>query len=140
MAIKRTTFTCTTSALGVAEDDARLSGTITTGARHSFLEAVRVNDSAATLPALAVRIYQLEDDDNGDEQEGTLLFSALNPVSDGVYYPRVAGHDEFGVALSGATGRILLRSTSVRVSVEGGATGDVYTVTVYHETAGDYRF
>lgn len=143
MAIKRATFTITADTLADSDyDDVRLSGFPSSGARHGFLERVTLTSAYATRDAKVLRVLQLEDDDQDTpvEQVGEQLFSIAYPQEGVPYYPRVAAVDTEGVALSGAFARPVIRSSRVRVAVDGGVSGDIYVVVLYYETAGDYRF
>lgn len=141
MAVKRATFTCTVDANGVAEDDVRLSGIPTSASRHAFLECVTFDDSAAGVQADGLYIYAVENDADSVVQTTSQLFQIDHPDTGSPYYPRIPTVDAQGVAATEPSARILIKTATVRVKVTGPlVAGDVYTVVLYFETAGDYRF
>jgi hypothetical protein len=138
MAFKRATFTLTTDANGIAEDDDRLHSRV---GRPAFIDSVTFDSSLATRQATGLGIFELDvEGDDDAELERTQLFNASTPA-DGTFYPRLATVGADAAAQSGTGGgRIRIGTQQVRVRVLGGASGDVYTVTVEYETGGDIRF
>lgn len=142
MAYKQTTFTCTTDVFGNATTDSALSIPFS-AVRPVYLDFVSIDESAAINRVQDIFVYQLENDDNLAEQEGAQLFNALFPDPlPNILYPRISTVDADGVANAIEGDRILIRTKRVRVTVRPTVTlvGDVFTVVLGYETAGDYRF
>lgn len=166
MALKRVTLSMTVAngvafpgaALGSATDDAKLS-TLSNPIRPVYLEAVAIDDSTASGPVKHFALYEGWLDSSGVVQEGNQLFDAdeattpLGGASFGpdgtvdtgtipVLFPssNAGVVDENGAAVSSAYVRIPIRSTHLVGRIQGGVTGDSFTVYVYYETAGDWRF
>jgi hypothetical protein len=161
MTLRKAVFTITTGADLQATDDANLSGYA--GTRGAWLEFVTIDDSQASVSGFAsVGIYQVDTDDdaNSTELERVQLFQLDGPIDSGgpnsltKYFPRFTSgtdtdsktvHPLDGDTSTFDAARQLIYSRNVRCRLEfkPGITpvaGDVYTVTMWYETAGDYRF
>lgn len=137
MALKQAVFTCTADANGNAEDDVRLSSRV---GRAAFIDSITFDSSQATRQATDYGLFELDvEGDDDEELEQTQLFATANP-DDATVYPRVVAVDSSGLATSAGYGRTRINTQQVRCRVNGGASGDVYTVTLVYETAGDLRF
>jgi hypothetical protein len=143
MALHRAIFEVTCDASGVGSDDVTLA-LPSNLSRHSLLTSVTVDVSAAVrkpLPSVTISgLIDVEDEDWNDTVETVALGEQVyhvDMVLDTTTYPSAAGVYEF--LLGTAAGRATIRRKQARCEVQGGA-GDVYTVCMYYETAGDWRF
>jgi hypothetical protein len=143
MALHRATFEVTCDADGKGSDDVTLK-LPSSLSRHALLTTVTVDTSDALRAGPNVTITSLRDVSeetwNGTTEDYELaeqvyfvdlrLDTSTYPSDDGVY--------EF--AAGAAAGRTTIRRKHLRCEVHNGGPSDVYTVNVYYETAGDYRF
>jgi hypothetical protein len=114
------------------------------GSRHAWLEAVSYDDSAASVPAIDLSLFEVEEDAAENNIAGDQLFYADYQAGELVSYmvPRLVG-DDIALRTGLGTGRQPISTGSVRCHLKtpaSGLTTDVYTVVVYYETSGDYRF
>lgn len=169
MAFQRATFTVTadTNGMGSADVTLKLPSSLT---RHAYLTEVTVDPSAAAIAYPMVTVSQLDDvssttyDSTGtadvdgtDYALGQQLFFvdlsdpghagdlAVQPTNKGVYdfSPRRSAQAWWtgdATSFGDSSARPLIRSKKLRCEVEKVGSGDVVTVNVYYETAGDYRF
>jgi hypothetical protein len=144
-----------------AYDDAGLKLSMPSSSKRvNWLEGYAIDDTAAAGHATGFSIYEGITDDGGTTiTEGDQLFYIADSTGNlqvgnydteggatrgSIPYSAIrttAGVvDEFGASLTTAPVRILVRSPYLSVKLTGGVTGDVWTVYVYYETAGDFRF
>lgn len=153
MAFKRAVFTLTAGANGDAKATVHLPIPLTP-ARIGFIDHISFDDSASTSTPAAFVLFESDDDD----REALQLFSMsgrdlpraqMTYDTDGVptpraglVFPRTATGlvDENGAALTSPGVKIPIRSSYLRAWATGLTTGDVYTVVVAFETAGDMRY
>lgn len=138
MALRKATFSVTTDAYGYGEDDTRITPTAAT--RPSIVRAVELTESPGGNPA--VTLYEAPYDSVELEYDyGTQLFYSTTLDTDGRVFPRLSTVDDAGVAISGEeSGDIYVDEQYVRCSIEDGLASSDYTVVLWYETAGDYRF
>jgi hypothetical protein len=154
MSMQRATFavTCDTNGMGSADVTLKLPSELT---RHAFLEAVTVDRSAAFAAAYTITLSELLDVSTATwNPTPTVQTTAVDrqlfhidgssiALSDGVtdeYSPRHLAEDVYGVESSLRFAERAIRAKKVRCEVYGGISGDVFTVNMYYETAGDFRF
>jgi hypothetical protein len=143
MATHRATFEVTAGTDGYGSDDVRLK-LPSTLVRHAQLLAVGIDETEAVGGEAHITISELDVDDDDAETPGDILFYTEN-VRPG---PITVVSDEAVVTtndtvLSGDVtggGIQFIRTASLRTEVDNAANGDVFTVDVYYETSGDYRF
>lgn len=147
MAIQRAIFEVTCDSNGIGTDDVtlKLPSTLT---RHARVCDVTIDSSDVTALLLptSVTINELNDVtgidvpvDDEDTEIGRQLFFTDDVVYDAKYSPRDTTVTEVGAAATEQDGDILIRTKKARCLVLGSPSG-VYTVNMYYETAGDYRF
>lgn len=150
MAYQRAIFTVTCDDSGRGEDDVslKLPSTLT---RHAVLDKVTIDISAATaLQVPSVSLSELNDVTDIDvpvtaesTDVGRQLFyiDAKDQVLD-EYNPRYETVDVTGARQTTPTygSRPVIRTKQVRCLITNGSPSGVYTVNMYYETAGDYRF
>jgi len=163
MALKRAAFSVTIAAdgrTGAGSDDVHLN-IPSSPTRPCYLEGVAVDDTAAAghLNSLTLFEGDLDATDLTTVTEGVQLFTVDDSTGNlrvGTFdiagesdsgslpliKPRTADLvvDETGATLATTYARIPIRSPYLICRLTGGATGDVFTVYVYYETAGDWRF
>ena len=155
MALKRVSFTLTATAATNGEGAASVHLPIPiTPPRTCFIESILFDDDAAFGIPSTFELFE-SDDDNREQFRLFAINGAAIPLStqavdtdgvattrEGVIYPRTVTNvvDETGAVLTAIPARILVRSTYLRAVMSGMQTGDVYTVIVVFETAGDMRF
>ncbi len=158
MALKRATVTLTTTdgPNGKASGSIHLQ-TPSSPTRPVYLDSIAIDDTAAFGPMRSLTVAEAYlDTDGSTVVEGTELFNVTDAspnlasatiAPDGTVLPvmlfpltNAGAVDESGASVSSAYVRIPIRTAYLRVRVEGGATGDVFTAYVYYETAGDWRF
>jgi len=137
MAFKKVAFPVTVAASGQGYDDATLP-IPASSARPARVDGFELDLSAAFGPVQSVTL--LEVDSAGDFVRQVFFADAatLSAFPD-VVFPREDVVDENGASIAGAVERLLLRSKYLRCIVDG-TPADVVTVTLYYESAGDYRF
>lgn len=138
MTLRKATFSVTTDAYGYGENDVRITPTAAT--RPSVLKAIQMTDSPGG--SSSVTFYEAPYDSTELEYEyGTQLFFSSS-LDDGVMRhvegPAVVDETDTAVS-SGETGGIYVDEQYVRCTIDG-APSSSYTVVVFYETAGDYRF
>jgi len=139
MTLRKATFSVTTDAYGYGEDDVRITPTAAT--RPSVLKAVQLTDGPGGGTA-GVTLYEAPYDSTELEYEyGEQLFHST-ALGDGVMRhvqgPAVVDDTDTAVS-SGETGDVFVDEQYVRCTIDGAPSSD-YTVVVFYETAGDYRF
>lgn len=155
MTLRKAVFAVTVGAGGVGSDDAHLRSSVRD--RGARIERVAIDRSAALLgPTLGptVTISELDnvaDEDWNDSTEDYALGRQLVFIpasaknSDGVidsFAPRASVVTNVGASPTTDVldARPFIETSDLRCDVAGGTEGDEYTVTVYYQTAGDYRF
>lgn len=154
MATHRAIFevTCDDGGRGTDDVTLKLPSTLT---RHASLESVTVDATSATALQVLPSVSLNELDDTTGiavpvSGEGTgigrqLFFidgKDLTNVDGQPVVPRRATVTNVGAAPSTdvLAGREVIKTQKVRCELTGGAASGVYTVNMYYETAGDYRF
>lgn len=145
MALRRSVFTVTCGSDGNGYDDNSLSGVPVNSSRPAMLHAVTIDVRAAVLkPLPSVTVTALNDvssaawNDTAEDYELSDQIYFVDTLLDYTTYP--SKDEVYEYQLDSATGRALINEKHVRCEVTNGGASDVYTVTLYYETAGDYRF
>ncbi len=151
MAIKKAVFSITCDSNGMGYDDVRLKAPASLS-RPTQLLAVSVDKSAAFSDAATFTIVERTDvsaetwnDTAEDYAYGDQVYHMDRPLRDGpvtvTSIENVVDSRDTALSTTVSGGGIqFIRTTDVRGEINGGASGDVFTVTAYYETAGDYRF
>lgn len=139
MTLRKATFDITTNSFGYGEDDTRITPTAAT--RPSALRAIQLTDGAGGAPK--VTLYEAPYDSTELEFEfGDQLFYSTTMGNGELRHlqgPAVVDETDTAVS-SGETGDIYVDEQYVRCTIDDGLPSSSYTVIVFYETAGDYRF
>ena len=153
MTLRKAAFSITCDTNGMGVDDVRLP--INTFGRHAQLYRVVV-DRAACFGSPSVCISELDDVEDAawnDTAETLALGRQLAFIDRGLsategdglidsYDVRVNAVTLFGEtpSVNAPDALVLIKTNDIRCEVNGANSGDVLAVTLYYETAGDYRF
>lgn len=137
MAHHRATFEVTAGVDGSGYDDVSLK-LPSSLARHAQLDAVSVDSTLAAGGAPQLTLRELVIDDDGDTQLGDIVYHATS-LSATPLSIRAATADADAVARADGA-RPYLRRKTLRAEIDRAVSGDVFTIEVYYETSGDYRF
>ncbi|MES2156034.1 MAG: hypothetical protein V4510_12950 [bacterium] len=139
MTLRKATISVTTDSFGYGETDTRITPTAAT--RPSVLRAVQMTESPGGAPQVSLNELNYDSVELEYDIGDSLFYSAT--LGDGVMRhvqgPAVVDDTDTAVS-SGETGEVYIDVTHVRCSVDAGVPSSSYTVVVYYETAGDYRF
>lgn len=143
MATHRAAISVTVGAGGWGSADASLK-LPSSLARHAQLLAVAVNSDSAVAGSPHITLTELDVDSDGAATEGQILYYTEAPRDvpvTVVSQERVVDQDDVVLSSSLTAGGLqFIRTKSIRCDIDNAVSGDVFVVSVYYETAGDYRF
>lgn len=155
MTLRKADFSVTLGAGGLGYDDVHLRSSVRDrGARVERVVFDRTDGNDGDPHMVNLTVSELDDVSDETWNDSAETYALGRQL---VFIPRGAANtdsrlDEFVPRVSVVTAvgaspttdvmdaRPFIETADIRVEVTGGVEGDVYTGTVYYETAGDYRF
>lgn len=145
MALKKAVFEVTCDSNGMGYDDVHLK-VPTSSARPVQLLAVKVDVSEAASSKATVSLTEVVDSGLSTQTLGESVFHSAAARMNGAIVSvssneqKVDARDTALSVPSAGGGIQFIETADVRCEIYGGASADVFTVTAFYETAGDYRF